>query len=124
MKSITSFLGRNGLFKSIGLDVYIRDTMANNDAETKTLCITPTTSKGLAARCEIEVPVSAIGVFVEAIGSQLKPSHPSDSEYGKWLVDSESANAFDNYLFNLFFFAKDGNADRLIAAFPEKFIAK
>ena len=49
-KRPVQFIGRNGCFKSIGLDISVV-TPKN------IVCISPITSKGIVANCLIEVPL-------------------------------------------------------------------
>ena len=53
------FLGRNGYFKSSGLEV---GTVPCFGAT-----LTPITSKGLVARCSIEIPADAIDATIKAL---------------------------------------------------------
>lgn len=60
-----SFLGRNGNFKSLGIEVIARLGMF------ELVSITPITSKHLTGRCEIEIPKENIPELIEALRSCL-----------------------------------------------------
>ncbi len=53
-KRQVNFMGRNGFFKSTGLDVLV-------DRQRKIVTLSPITSKGMIGNCAIEVPLEAWG---------------------------------------------------------------
>ena len=79
-----TFLGRNGEFKSIALDLSGRTGFD--------LTIYPITSKGITARCRIEIPATSIIEFVntlkEAYADEFKDQEIIE-RVGNCLCDSE-----------------------------------
>lgn len=61
-KQTVSFLGRNGNFKSIGLNVYKYKYSTEDKVE-----LTPITSKGLLGRCVIEIPTESIPDLIKSL---------------------------------------------------------
>jgi hypothetical protein len=60
----TKFLGRNGSGWCAGLFfLFVR----KNGAGVPSVTLRPVTSRGLLARCQIEVPMSAVPEFVSAL---------------------------------------------------------
>lgn len=56
-KLIGHFLGRNGYFKAIGVNVYITH-------DNKEIWLAPITSKEALGRCEIQIPVEDIPALI------------------------------------------------------------
>lgn len=56
----TRFLGRNGTFKMTGMDLYL-------STHSKTVSISPITSKGDVGRCDMEIPVENIDAVCEQL---------------------------------------------------------
>lgn len=57
---ITRFLGRNGVGKCSGVEVYYSDW-------DNTVTLSPYTSKGEIARCSITIPASEVKGLIEAL---------------------------------------------------------
>ncbi|HNU14064.1 MAG TPA: hypothetical protein PKI55_06345 [Chitinophagaceae bacterium] len=56
----TNFTGRNGYFKASGLELSGYDPNGN-------VMLTPLTSKGLAGRCDITIPVEDIPSLIKQL---------------------------------------------------------
>ncbi len=58
----TTFLGRNGVFKVIGIT--LAKVTGGYDHKTPVIVIEPLTSRGLSGRCNIEIPVGDIPALI------------------------------------------------------------
>jgi len=56
----TTFLGRNGAFKCIGIEIWNDDLFGE-------INIYPITSKGNTARCRIAIPIGEMDNFIDAL---------------------------------------------------------
>lgn len=56
----TNFTGRNGYFKASGIELSGYDPMGN-------ILLTPITSKGTAARCDVTIPVEDIPNLIKQL---------------------------------------------------------
>lgn len=63
-KKVSAFLGRNGRFKSTGLNVY--ESVISGD-----ICIVPITSKGLVGRSMIAVPKENVQDLIKTLKDLL-----------------------------------------------------
>lgn len=59
-----SFTGRNGCFKSIGLDLFQAKQI---------LSLAPITTKNEIGNCSIEIPISDIPALIEELQKLVKP---------------------------------------------------
>ena len=63
-----NFLGRNGFFKQAGLDIQA----FNCNYPTGIVILSPLTSRGNVARCQIEIPLGDVPSVIEALQKAIK----------------------------------------------------
>jgi len=61
----TTFLGRNGTFKCIGIEIWGDDLFGE-------INIYPITSKGNTARCRIAIPIGEVDNLIDALKKVTK----------------------------------------------------
>lgn len=63
-KQVVSFLGRNGYFKAIGVEIMV---IHAKDPDNSFVSISPITSKGDIGRAVIEVPLNNVNELIEGL---------------------------------------------------------
>lgn len=59
-----NFTGRNGYFKCSGIDLL---SLTNGDSRVVKVMLTPLTSRGDLARCDVTIPVENINEVIKAL---------------------------------------------------------
>lgn len=66
-KTTTKFLGRNGTGQCTGLNLFTYPNPGDTSKEHPSITISPITSKGLAGKCHIEVPIEEVPGLINTL---------------------------------------------------------
>jgi hypothetical protein len=107
----TSFLGRNGTGKCIGVELF------RASPESQTISIMPVTSKNETGRCKIIIPVAAVPEIIVALKSLHSPSDNSQPDSPQTIKVHTIINFYDGIADEVTTTTDHAEADAIINRF-------